>query len=228
MPHVMGVDKDLSDGAYRLYAVIERCAWKSGRTDVSQDALADALGVSPDTIQRRLNELLEVGLITSERRGRGMTNLLSLVPVDEVYESEVSDLPTARKRKKRVSKPAPLRHQNPQNGGFSRKERNEETLNTSSTSSSSVEVPQASSSSSSTQSEAIDERSLQSRTKDRILAKVSRQMLESVPQMEDDELWSLYARSTHADFQDQGEELREANISLAGSVADEIRRRTLS
>jgi DNA-binding transcriptional MocR family regulator len=219
MPHAMTVDLELTDGAYRLYALIERCAWKTGSTNVSQDTLADALGVSKDTIQRRLGELIEVGLITSERRGRGMTNLLSLAPVDEVYEPEVSDLPAPRKRKRRVSEAAQMRRQNMQNGGFSKKEEMKKHSEQQVPSSASPRVLQ--------ESDSESEASSPSRTKDRILAKVSRQMVDHVSEMGDAELWSLYARAQSADFLDQGQELREANTQLAGSVAEEIRKRTL-
>lgn len=72
LPHAVLFAADLSDGAVRLYAVLQAHWWgESGECTASHATLAAKLGKAERTIRALLNELEEGGLITSRRAGRG-------------------------------------------------------------------------------------------------------------------------------------------------------------
>ena len=66
--HVLTLDTDLSDGAFRLYVLLLKYAQQSGTCWPGVDRLAADLGKKPRTILYHLAELTERGLISRERR----------------------------------------------------------------------------------------------------------------------------------------------------------------
>jgi len=66
--HILTLDKELSDGAFRLYALLLKYARQSGGCWPGVNRLAQDLGKAKSTIKIRLAELTERGLITRERR----------------------------------------------------------------------------------------------------------------------------------------------------------------
>jgi hypothetical protein len=83
IPHVLATDPHLSDGAYRLYGLLLSFSRQEQVTWVGQDRLATSLRVSVDTVQRRVKELETAGLVSISRRGRGLTNMINILPVSE-------------------------------------------------------------------------------------------------------------------------------------------------
>jgi hypothetical protein len=70
------IDADLSDAAFRLYAVLLRYGQSSGARMPSRAVLAARLKKrSTDTVDRALKELVAVGAVVVERRRRGRENL---------------------------------------------------------------------------------------------------------------------------------------------------------
>lgn len=70
------IDADLSDAAFRLYAVLLRYGQSSGARMPSRAVLAKRLRKrSTDTVDRALKELVAVGAVVVERRRRGRENL---------------------------------------------------------------------------------------------------------------------------------------------------------
>src|SRR3954465_5207896 len=70
------LDAELSDAAFRLYAVLLRYGQSSGARMPSRAALAARLKKrSTDTVDRALKELVAVGAVVVERRRRGGENL---------------------------------------------------------------------------------------------------------------------------------------------------------
>ena len=65
--HIVTLDTRVTDGAYRLYALLLKFA-RNKRAWPGIARLAKDLGCSEPTIQRRLLNLINVGLITRERR----------------------------------------------------------------------------------------------------------------------------------------------------------------
>jgi hypothetical protein len=70
------IDADLSDAAFRLYAVLLRYGQSSGARMPSRAVLAARLRKrSVDTVDRALKELVALGAVVVERRRRGRENL---------------------------------------------------------------------------------------------------------------------------------------------------------
>jgi hypothetical protein len=70
------IDADVSDAAFRLYAVLLRYGQSSGARMPSRAVLAARLKKrSTDTVDRALKELVSVGAVVVERRRRGRENL---------------------------------------------------------------------------------------------------------------------------------------------------------
>jgi DNA-binding transcriptional MocR family regulator len=70
------IDADVSDAAFRLYAVLLRYGQSSGARMPSRSVLAARLKKrSTDTVDRALKELVSVGAVVVERRRRGRENL---------------------------------------------------------------------------------------------------------------------------------------------------------
>jgi DNA-binding transcriptional MocR family regulator len=64
------LDMNMSDGAFRLYCLIQSyCYGDKQECYPSQRSLADRLRKSIRTVQRYINELVALGLITVKRRG---------------------------------------------------------------------------------------------------------------------------------------------------------------
>jgi len=68
MSHVLTCCPELSDGAYRLYALLLMYAQQKGKLWASEARLAEDLSVHRTTISRRIKELESLGLITREVR----------------------------------------------------------------------------------------------------------------------------------------------------------------
>ncbi len=68
MHHVITLDLRISDGAYRLYALILKYAHDKGKAWPSCITLADLLGKSVDTVYRRLDQLEEYEYLQRELR----------------------------------------------------------------------------------------------------------------------------------------------------------------
>jgi hypothetical protein len=65
--HAITLDGELSDGAYRLYALLLKYAWGNSTTHVSRSRLASDLGTTEKTITRRMSELARLGYIRREQ-----------------------------------------------------------------------------------------------------------------------------------------------------------------
>ena len=73
-PEALLLDTDVSDGAVRLWGILDRVAQRD-RIFPGRETLGERMGVSPATIDRRIMELRESGWCHVTRRGRGRTNL---------------------------------------------------------------------------------------------------------------------------------------------------------
>jgi len=69
--HAMTRDLRISDGAYRLYLLLHQYAQQRGEAWPSRKTLAQGIGVSEPTIKRRLQELINIGLIERRRKRFG-------------------------------------------------------------------------------------------------------------------------------------------------------------
>lgn len=70
IPHWI-IFSGVSSGAIHLYAVLAKYAdWESGEAFPARSTLAKDLGKSPDTVDRHLKELKDIGAITIEARHR--------------------------------------------------------------------------------------------------------------------------------------------------------------
>ena len=66
--HVLTLDRELSDGAFRLYALLLKYARQKDACWPGLERLAEDLGKGVPTVKRRLAELVDRGLVTRERR----------------------------------------------------------------------------------------------------------------------------------------------------------------
>ena len=82
--HVLTLDKELSDGAFRLYALLLKYARQSGGCWPGVERLARDLDKAKSTIKARLAELTERGLITRERR-LGTSSVTGIEDLERVY-----------------------------------------------------------------------------------------------------------------------------------------------
>jgi GntR family transcriptional regulator len=82
--HVLTLDTELSDGAFRLYALLLKYAWQSGGCWPGVKTLARDLGRSPSTIKARLDELVRRGLIIRERR-LGTSSITWIEDLETIY-----------------------------------------------------------------------------------------------------------------------------------------------
>lgn len=83
--HVLTLDQDLSDGSYRLYALLLKYARDSEGCWPGIKRLADDLGKSEQTIERRLGELVGRGLISRQQR-LNQTAMTYIEDLEDVYE----------------------------------------------------------------------------------------------------------------------------------------------
>lgn len=85
--HAITCDPDISDGAYRLYALYLRYAQQSDSCFPSRKLLADLLNTSEATITRRNSELESAGYITRERQhGNGGRRWISTTWIEDVEQ----------------------------------------------------------------------------------------------------------------------------------------------
>lgn len=78
IPNVVLLDRRLSLGARMLYGVLKSYAWHHDAVWPGQERVADELGISVRSLREYGRELVDVGLVTIRRRGRGMTNVYSI------------------------------------------------------------------------------------------------------------------------------------------------------
>lgn len=74
------IKSNVSDGTKTLYSLL--CSYCYGDKDTcfpSQTTLANDLGVTVRTIQRRLKELVQAGFIEVKRRGLTLTNIYRII-----------------------------------------------------------------------------------------------------------------------------------------------------
>lgn len=86
LPNVLLLDPALSAGALRTYAVFTHLAWAPESDWPGQDELGPKfLGVKDaKTVRKWITDLEERGLLSSTRRGRGLTNLYEVhLPEDQ-------------------------------------------------------------------------------------------------------------------------------------------------
>ena len=88
--HVLTLDKTLSDGAFRLYALLLKYAQQKNHAYPGVQRLADDLGTSERTIKSRLAELEQPGLITRQRRF-GKSSITWIEDLTEVYANYLDE-----------------------------------------------------------------------------------------------------------------------------------------
>jgi len=86
--YVIVTDTDLSDGAFRTYAVLRKFAWDH-EASLTEDGdpfcypgltrIAEERGQSERNVIRHIQEIVKRGYLTKERRGQGQTNLYIIV-----------------------------------------------------------------------------------------------------------------------------------------------------
>jgi len=77
IPEGLLLAEGVSDGAVRLWGILDRIAARD-RLWPGRQYLADRLGCSTDTVDRRVTELRTAGWLGVRRRGQGRTNLYQL------------------------------------------------------------------------------------------------------------------------------------------------------
>ena len=86
VPHVVGWDTGLSDGAFHTYYVLCSRSGKNGKTWITEKKLAKDRGKGLSTIQRHIKELRESGLIETQRKGFNRWDK-HICPVEAVYKT---------------------------------------------------------------------------------------------------------------------------------------------
>ena len=84
--HVLTLDQDLSDGAFRLYVLLLMYARQADGCWPGRERLAKDLGASVPTVDRRLSELVKKGLITRQQR-LNRTAMTWIEDLEDVYAS---------------------------------------------------------------------------------------------------------------------------------------------
>ena len=90
--HVLTMDEELSDGAFRLYVLLLKYAQQRGGCWPGRERLARDLGTTTRTIDRRLAELIERGLITRVQRVN-QTAITWIEDLETVYADEGKEVP---------------------------------------------------------------------------------------------------------------------------------------
>jgi hypothetical protein len=90
--HVLTMDEELSDGAFRLYVLLLKYAQQRGGCWPGRERLARDLGTTTRTIDRRLAELIERGLITRVQRVN-QTAMTWIEDLEDVYADEGEEVP---------------------------------------------------------------------------------------------------------------------------------------
>lgn len=83
--HVLTLDRNLSDGAFRLYALLLKYAQQKDRAYPGVARLASDLGVSEKTIKNRLAELERARLISRQRRF-GSSSITWIEALQDAYD----------------------------------------------------------------------------------------------------------------------------------------------
>lgn len=96
--HIITLDRELSDGAYRTYALLIFHAQQKGLSWVGVDTMAELRGVSEATISSHLSELSDMGLISRKRR-MGRSSLTYIEDLPEKYPLMAGVILEARKDK---------------------------------------------------------------------------------------------------------------------------------
>lgn len=99
--HVITLDAELSDGAYRTYALLHYYWQRKDAAWVGSDTLASVRNLTEATISNHLKELKEAGLISRQRR-MGKSSMTYLEDLPERY-AEAAKL-ILSKRKKSLGK----------------------------------------------------------------------------------------------------------------------------
>jgi hypothetical protein len=103
IPERLLLDREVSDGAVRLWGILDRVAARH-RLWPGREYLAERLGVSTDTVDRRVGQLRAGGWLEVRRRGQGRTNLYSLVD-----RPESAAMPSPESADMRTQEAAPVR-----------------------------------------------------------------------------------------------------------------------
>jgi DNA-binding transcriptional regulator YhcF (GntR family) len=92
-------DPNLSAGAKVAYGVLLSYAWQKGSCYPGQATMATDVGVSEDTINKYLKELIDKRFISAKRRGLGLTNLYTILARN--LDSQNQDMSGSRNLKSR-------------------------------------------------------------------------------------------------------------------------------
>jgi DNA-binding transcriptional ArsR family regulator len=95
--HIITLDTDLSDGAYRTYAMLLYYWQRKNTTWVGVDTLADVRGVTESTIRKHIAELKDAGLISRQRR-MGKSSLTYIEDLPEKYSDDAEKILTNRRK----------------------------------------------------------------------------------------------------------------------------------
>jgi DNA-binding transcriptional regulator YhcF (GntR family) len=88
--HVLTLDRELSDGAFRLYALLVKYARQSGGCWPGIERLAADLDISQPTVKRRFAELVDRGLVTRDRR-YGRSSVTWLEDLEPLYHEQLKN-----------------------------------------------------------------------------------------------------------------------------------------
>lgn len=78
VPNAVIYNATLSIPARFVYGLLKSFAWRGDNCFPGQRKLAEILGVTDRSVRSYMAELIDVGLVTSERRGMGESNLYTL------------------------------------------------------------------------------------------------------------------------------------------------------
>jgi len=95
--HVVTLDLELSDGAYRTYAILHYYWQRKNAAWVGSDTLATVRGKSEQTISNHLKELVDAGLIGRQRR-MGRTSMTYLEDLPDRYAEAAKNILSKRKK----------------------------------------------------------------------------------------------------------------------------------
>jgi DNA-binding transcriptional regulator YhcF (GntR family) len=96
-------DPNLSVGAKLAYATLLSYAWQKDRCFPGQGTMATDMGVSEDSVNRYLKELVEKGFISAKRRGLKLTNLYTILA--RTRKSQNPEISGSRNLDLRVQEP---------------------------------------------------------------------------------------------------------------------------
>lgn len=99
--HILTLDINLSDGAYRTYALLHFYWQRKNAAWVGTDTMATVRGCKESTISNHLKELIDAGLISRSRR-MGRTSMTYLEDLPERYAEAAGSI--LAKRQKNVGK----------------------------------------------------------------------------------------------------------------------------